>query len=188
MLALSVSTTVRTPAGVAATGFPPVGMAGFIPPTAGALPLGTAPIGPVGFAGAAMAAGFAAPACAGLGGNEIRMVSFRRSAGGFATPGTGGGAPAAPGTEGDGSLGRAETAGMEGKLGLVGGGAKRIVSFFTPGTVGRAVAGPPTFGGVGIGIGGFGLGGATGIEALEADGGVGGPGGRGGGKGAPSAI
>ena len=60
--ALSVSTTVRTPAGATTAGFPPVGMAGFIPPTAGPLPLGAAPIGPGGFAGALMAAGLAAPA------------------------------------------------------------------------------------------------------------------------------
>jgi len=96
------------------------------------------------------------PATAGRGGNEIRMVSLRKSAGGFAGPGTGGveGASTAPGTGGITGLGMPRATGTEGlgraeappmlvgtggfgRLGTLGkagfgGGVSRMVSFFIP--------------------------------------------------------
>ena len=118
---------------------------------------------PVGFPGAA------APGAPGRGGNEIRMVSFRRSAGGLAAPGSGGrvtavGLGAAPGTFGAAGGGGAPTTGIPGTGGFgAAGGAKRIVSFFKAGAAGIGGFGAP--GGFGAeGIGGFSptLGGAKG--------------------------
>jgi hypothetical protein len=118
---------------------------------------------PVGFPGAA------APGAPGRGGNEIRMVSFLRSAGGLAAPGSGGrvtavGLGAAPGTVGAAGGGGAPTTGIPGTGGFgAAGGAKRIVSFFKAGAAGIGGFGAPgSFGA--RGIGGFSptLGGAKG--------------------------
>ena len=175
---LSLSTTVRataTPAGRAAAaganwgaaGAPPVfpttppapatGLIGF----ATCVAAGDRP--PVGFPGAV------APGTPGRGGNEIRMVSFLRSAGGLAAPGSGGrvtavGLGAVPGTVGAAGGGGAPTTGIPGTGGFgAAGGAKRIVSFFKAGAAGIGGFGAP--GGFGAeGIGGFNptLGGAKG--------------------------
>jgi len=78
--------------------------------------------------------GLASPAAAGRGGSEILMVSFLRSPGGLAIPGTGGGPPTGTGIGGPGGFGnegKPGTAGAPGTAGF-GGGAKRIVSFLTP--------------------------------------------------------
>jgi hypothetical protein len=118
---------------------------------------------PAGFPGAV------APGAPGRGGNEIRMVSFRRSAGGLAAPGSGGrvtavGLGAAPGTVGAAGGGGAPTTGIPGTGGFgAAGGAKRIVSFFKAGAAGIGGFGAPgSFGA--RGIGGFSptLGGAKG--------------------------
>ena len=194
---LSLSTTVRataTPAGRAAAAganwgavgaplafpttppAPATGVIGF----ATCVAAGDGP--PVGFPGAA------APGAPGRGGNEIRMVSFLRSAGGLAAPGSGGrvtavGLGAAPGTVGAAGGGGAPTTGIPGTGGFgaaggggapttgvpgtggfgAAGGAKRIVSFFKAGAAGIGGFGAP--GGFGAeGIGGFNptLGGAKG--------------------------
>ena len=118
---------------------------------------------PAGFPGAV------APGAPGRGGNEIRMVSFRRSAGGLAAPGSGGrvtavGLGAAPGTVGAAGGGEPPAAGIPGAGGFgTAGGAKRIVSFFKAGAAGIGGFGAPgSFGA--RGIGGFSptLGGAKG--------------------------
>ena len=211
---LSLSTTVRAtaapPARGATVGAGWVETPGFwtTPPTpaTGAIGFATCVAAgegpPVGLAGAA------APAPPGRGGRDMRIVSFRKSEGGFATPGTGGGvAPAGlRGIPGTGGAGGVAVAGAPGTGGFgATGGVRRIVSFFNPGAVGVGAAGAPggfgkegaggfspTPGGLGkVGAGGFspapggargGLGklGALGIGGLGAPPDTETPGGRGG--------
>jgi hypothetical protein len=176
-----------------------------VAPALGAAPAGVPGLGagaPVpgrgGLVAAGMAtvedAGLAPPAAPGRGGSEILMVSFLRSPGGLAIPGTGGtggGPPAGTGMGGPGGFGKdgkLGTAGPPGAIGF-GGGAKRMVSFLTP--VGETVGDIPDglaagsvrpgglIKGAPGGTGGFGKG-----VAPEAPGGLGGVGG----KGTPSAI
>ena len=137
--------------------------------------------------------GAAAPAPPGRGGRDIRMVSFRKSAGGFATPGTAGGvAPGGlGGMPGTGGAGGVAAAGAPGTAGLgAAGGVRRIVSFFSPGAAGAgAVGGPGGLGKEGAGgfkptpggaRGGFGKPGVLGIGGLGVPPDIETPGGRGG--------
>jgi len=196
---LSLSTTVRATAAPPARGVTFgagwVGTPGFCATPAPAV------VGVIGFATCVAAgegppaglAGADAPALAGRGGRDIRIVSFRKSAGGLATPGTGGGVTPAglggmPGTGGAGGVAAAGTPGTDG-FGA-GGGVRRIVSFFNPGAAGTGARGGP--GGLGKGgaggfnptpggaRGGFGKPGALGMGGLGAPPDTGTPGGRGG--------
>lgn len=218
--ALSVSTTVRTPAGAVTAVFTPLGLVEDLPipegPVGPGLRAGVSP----GSGGLAAAGKFAvAPAPAGLpappvgrGGREIRMVSFRKSEGGFATPGTAGAGAGSPpgagtkgtdgfgmlGTPGKGGLGNAAVPGAvrpggfgnPGTLGNegFGGGTNLMVSFFKPGS-GES----PGFEGGGVGKGAIGglMGGVLGGWGSLATAGRGGapeePG-EFGGKGTPSGI
>jgi len=128
---------------------------------------------PTGFPGAAD------PGAPGRGGREILIVSFRKSAGGLATPGSGGrvtavGLGAAPGTVGTAGGVGAPATGTPGTGGFGGaGGTKRIVSFFRLGAAGIGGVGAP---------GGLATGGAGGFRPIlgGARGGFGSPGGAGG--------
>jgi hypothetical protein len=137
--------------------------------------------------------GATAPPAPGRGGRDMRIVSFRKSAGGFATPGTGGGVTPAgfggmPGTGGAGGVAAAGTPGTGG-FGAAGG-VRRIVSFFNPGAAGGgARGGPGGLGKDGAGgfnptpggaRGGFGKPGALGIGGLGVPPDTETPGGRGG--------
>ena len=129
MAGLVVATGVGVTMGLAGWAGPPTGIAGF-----GVVAAGTTPA---------------------RGGRVIRIVSFRKSAGGFISPEAVAGA--APGTGGAGGLGVAPgTAGA--------GGANRIVSFFRPGAIGAAGG----FGGTGAtaGMGGLGKEGMGGVGGL----------------------
>jgi hypothetical protein len=145
-----VRTATPTPGLTVGTVAPIAGLG--VAPAIGALASWAGP--PAGTAGLGATVAGATPA---RGGRVIRIVSFRKSAGGFISPEAVAGA--APGTGGAGGLGVAPgTAGA--------GGANRIVSFFRPGAIGAAGA-----------VGGFGAKGATaGMGGLgkEGMGGVGG--------------
>ena len=209
---LSLSTTVRataTPAARGATTGTPLGAAVWDAPGLGTTPPAPA-TGVMGLATCVAAgdgppAGFggtAPPAGPGRGGREILIVSFRKSAGGLARPGTAGGvtpgglgaAPGNPGTAG--GVGTP----APGALGIGGlgpaGGDSRIVSFFRPGagaTGEGAAGGPgglgkdgvgalrPTPGGAKGGLGRLGIVGAgtLGAPGKETPGGRGGEGGLG---------
>jgi hypothetical protein len=212
--ALSLSTTVR------ATATPPArgvtfgagwaGTPGFCitPPAPAAAVIGFATCVATGDGPPAGLAGATAPPTPGRGGRDMRIVSFRKSAGGLATPGTGGGVKPAglggmPGTGGAEGVAAAGTPGTGG-FGAAGG-VRRIVSFFNPDAAGVGAAGAPggfgkeeaggfspTPGGLGnVGAGGFSptLGGARGGFGKPGAPGMGGlgappetktPGGRGG--------
>ena len=177
---LSLSTTVRATAAPPARGV--TFAAGWVG-TPGFCMTPTAPVpGVIGFATCVAAgdgapaglAGTAAPTPPGRGGRDMRIVSFRKSAGGLATPGTGGGVTPAglggmPGIGGAGGVAAAGTPGTGG-LGATGG-VRRIVSFFNPGAAGVGAAGAP---------GGLGKDGAGGFNPT--------PGGARGGFGKPGAI
>jgi hypothetical protein len=160
---LSLSTTVRATAAPPARGVTFgvgwVGTPGFCitPPAPAAGVNGFATCVAAAEGPAAGLAGATAPAPPGRGGKDIRIVSFRKSAGGLATPGTGGGVTPAglggmPGTGGAGGVAAAGTPGTGG-FGAAGG-VRRIVSFFNPGAEGAGAEGGP--GGLGKdGAGGF---------------------------------
>ena len=175
---LSLSTTVRataTPAGRAAAAGANWGAVGAplafptTPPAPATGVIGSATCAAAGDGPPAGFPGAVAPGAPGRGGNEIRMVSFRRSAGGLAAPESGGrvtavGLGAVPGTVGAAGGGEPPATGIPDTGGFgTAGGAKRIVSFFKVGAAGMGRFGAP--GGFGAeGIGGFSpaLGGARG--------------------------
>lgn len=190
---------------------PPVAIPGFAPASPGTGVWGTeagavaviAGLGEdpeIGVEGA-VPTGLAAPpeTAVGRGGNEILMVSLRRSAGGLGAAATGVameaagtpgglGADGIPGTPGGlGSAGTAEATGVGG-FGMAGG-VNRMVSFLSPGGTGAV---PDGFGARGVANpGGLGRPGGVGTPGgLGGAGIAGAPGGLGGvgGKGAPSGI
>jgi len=177
---LSLSTTVRAtaapPARGATFGAGWVGTPGFCatPPAPAEDAIGFAICVAAGEGPPTGLAVVAAPPAPGRGGRDILIVSLRKSAGGFAAPGTGGGVTPAglggmPGTGGAGGVAAAGTPGTGG-LGTEGG-VRRIVSFFNPGAAGAGASGGP---------GGFGKEGAGGFSPT--------PGGARGGLGKPGAL